>query len=118
MKSWEDLENDPAAAGFERRLMGYSGDGLPKGLAAAQGITASALMAMKFDPIRYVIPGYVAEGLTLFAGAPKIGKSWTALDLGIAVSAGGLAFGSIKCEQGDALYLALEDNPRRLQSRL
>ena len=97
MRSWDDIENDPAAA---------------------QGITASALMAMKFDPIRYVIPGYVAEGLTLFAGAPKIGKSWTALDLGIAVSAGGLAFGSIKCEQGDALYLALEDNPRRLQSRL
>lgn len=89
-----------------------------KGLAAAQGITASALMAMKFDPIRYVIPGYVAEGLTLFAGAPKIGKSWTALDLAIAVSTGGLAFGSIKCDQGDVIYLALEDNPRRLQSRL
>ena len=118
MKSWEDLENDPAAGGFERRQMPYIGEGSAKGLAAAHGITASALMGMKFDPIRYVIPGYVAEGLTLFAGAPKIGKSWTALDLGIAVSAGGLAFGSIKCEQGDALYLALEDNPRRLQSRL
>lgn len=82
------------------------------------GITASALMALKFDPIRYVVPGYVAEGLTLFAGAPKIGKSWTALDLAVSVSSGGLAFGSVKCEQGDVLYLALEDNQRRLQSRL
>ncbi|WP_161626343.1 AAA family ATPase [Sphingobium ummariense] len=75
-------------------------------------------MGMQFDPIRYVVPGYVAEGLTLFAGAPKIGKSWTAMDLAIAVSSGGVAFGSIKCQQGDVLYLALEDNRRRLQSRL
>ena len=82
------------------------------------GISASALMSMKFDPIRYVVPGYVAEGLTLFAGAPKIGKSWTALDLGVSVACGGSAFGSIKCDQGDVLYLALEDNQRRLQSRL
>lgn len=82
------------------------------------GISASALMSMKFDPIRYVVPGYIAEGLTLFAGAPKIGKSWTALDLGVSVSSGGSAFGSVKCEQGDVLYLALEDNQRRLQSRL
>lgn len=102
----------------ERGLGSRAAEAPPKGLAAAQGITASALMAMKFDPIKYVVPGYIVEGLTLFAGAPKIGKSWTALDLGIAVSCGGLAFGSVKCEQGDVLYLALEDNPRRLQSRL
>ena len=89
-----------------------------KGLAASKGITASALMGMKFDPIRYVVPGYVAEGLTLFAGSPKIGKSWAAMGLAIAVSAGGLALGSIKCDQGDVLYLALEYNLRRLQSRL
>lgn len=90
----------------------------PKGLAAAKGITASALMAKRFDPIRYVIPGYVAEGLTLFAGAPKIGKSWGVLDMGIGVAVGGQVFGAIQCEQGDVLYLALEDNERRLQSRL
>jgi hypothetical protein len=31
---------------------------------------------------------------------------------------GGVAFGSIRVEQGDVLYLALEDTPRRLQDRL
>ena len=51
-------------------------------------------------------------------GAPKLGKSWMALGLGIAVASGGRAFGSVPVEAGDALYLALEDSPRRLQSRL
>jgi DNA-binding transcriptional ArsR family regulator len=62
--------------------------------------------------------GYIVEGLTVFAGAPKIGKSWLMLALAFAVAVGGLALGSIACEAGDVLYLALEDNLRRLQSRL
>lgn len=41
-----------------------------------------------------------------------------ALSLGIAVAAGGLALGKIAVERGDVLYMALEDNPRRLQTRL
>ncbi|MGO4834567.1 AAA family ATPase, partial [Rhizobiaceae sp. 2RAB30] len=48
---------------------------------------------------------------------PKLGKSWLALDIGIAVATGGRSLG-VDCEQGDALYLALEDNQRRLQDRL
>ena len=82
------------------------------------GIRASELQALEFPPIKYVIPGYVAEGLTIFAGRPKLGKSWCCLDWGGAVASGGLAFGSVNCEAGDVLYLALEDNRRRLKSRL
>ena len=82
------------------------------------GISAKALMAMDFPPINYVVPGYIAEGLTLFAGSPKIGKSWMALGLGVAIASGRPAFGSIAVDQGDVLYLALEDNPRRLKRRL
>jgi hypothetical protein len=51
-------------------------------------------------------------------GAPKLGKSWFALGLGIAVGSGGAALAKIDVEQGDVLYLALEDNARRLQERL
>ena len=51
-------------------------------------------------------------------GAPKLGKSWFGLGLAIAVAAGGYALAKIEVEQGDVLYLALEDNARRLQSRL
>ncbi|WP_374139805.1 AAA family ATPase [Sphingomonas sp. 32-62-10] len=90
----------------------------PDGLAFRDGVSARALMTMTFPPIKFIVPGYIVEGLTIFAGAPKLGKSWACLGFGIAVASGGMAFGSIRCEQGAVLYLALEDNPRRLQSRL
>ncbi|RWK33780.1 AAA family ATPase [Mesorhizobium sp.] len=80
--------------------------------------TAADLQHMEFEPLRYVIPGYLAEGATLFAGKPKLGKSWLVLDWCISVAIGGYALGSIKCEQGDVLYAALEDNQRRLQRRM
>jgi len=83
----------------------------------APGIDAETLLGMEFAPIKYVVPGFVAEGLTILGGRPKLGKSWLALDFGIAVASGGPSLGAT-CEPGDALYLALEDNQRRLQDRL
>lgn len=80
--------------------------------------SAADLQHMQFEPLKYVIPGYLAEGATLFAGKPKMGKSWLVLDWCLAVAFGGFAFGAVKCEQGDVLYAALEDNPRRLQRRI
>jgi RecA-family ATPase len=68
--------------------------------------------------LEYVIPGYVVEGLTVLAGKPKLGKSWWAYDASIAVATGGKAMGMVECEQGDVLYLALEDNRRRVQDRI
>ena len=80
--------------------------------------TAAQLKSMSFPSLKYVVPGYIVEGLTLFAGKPKRGKSWACLDMAIAVASGGIALGGIKCEVGDVLYAALEDNPRRLQRRM
>lgn len=79
---------------------------------------AAELMATDFPEPRFAVPGIVAEGVTLLVGPPKLGKSWLALGLSIAVASGGRALGRIPVEAGDALYLALEDNGRRLQSRL
>jgi hypothetical protein len=79
---------------------------------------AGKLAAMTFDPIKFVVPGYIAEGATLLAGRPKLGKSWLALDMALAVASGGVCLGGVRCEEGDVLYLALEDNWRRLQSRI
>jgi hypothetical protein len=81
-------------------------------------ISARDLDAMEFEPIRYVVPGYIAEGLTLLAGRPKLGKSWLAMDVALAVASGGVCLGDVQCDRGDVLYLALEDNRRRLQSRI
>jgi hypothetical protein len=81
-------------------------------------INAETLLGMEFDPLEYVIPGYVVEGLTVLGGKPKLGKSWWAYDASIAVATGGKAMGAVDCNQGDVLYLALEDNRRRVQDRL
>lgn len=93
-------------------------DGAGRVAAYKTGISAAALMAKEFEPIRNVIAGYVVEGLTLLAGAPKLGKSWMALGWGHCVASGEPAFGTVAVEQGDVLYLALEDNERRLKKRL
>jgi len=82
-----------------------------------QPIDAETLLGMQFSPVNYVVEGYVAEGLTILAGRPKLGKSWLALGFCVAVATGGEVLGA-GCEQGDTLYLALEDNRRRLKDRL
>src|SRR5262249_51950910 len=62
--------------------------------------------------------GVLVEGLSLLAGPPKAGKSWLALDVCVSVASGGKALGTIPCQPGEALYLALEDTGRRLKGRL
>jgi hypothetical protein len=80
-------------------------------------ISASVLGAKQFTPVRWLMSGLIPEGLTLLAGKPKLGKSWLALDACIAVATGGTCLGATAI-QGDVLYLALEDNQRRLQRRM
>ncbi|MGH3342206.1 MAG: AAA family ATPase [Carbonactinosporaceae bacterium] len=80
--------------------------------------TADELMAMEFPEPRWAVPGILAEGVNLLAGPPKVGKSWLALGLGLDIAAGGRAFGAIPTQGGPVLYLALEDTPRRLQTRM
>jgi hypothetical protein len=80
-------------------------------------MSASAIMTKVLPPVRYVVEGYIAEGVTVLAGRPKSGKSWLALGIGVGVSMGGYALNT-RVEQGDVLYLALEDNERRMQKRL
>ena len=76
--------------------------------------TAAQIRYQEF-PIRYICEG-LTEGCTILAGRPKCGKSWAGLD-GLAVASGGEFLGR-ECVKGDVLYLALEDNPRRIKSRL
>jgi DNA-binding NarL/FixJ family response regulator len=68
------------------------------------------------EPV-WAVPGILPVGLSIIAGAPKVGKSWFALQIAQAVAAGGYALGR-KVERGPVIYLALEDPPRRLQSRM
>jgi hypothetical protein len=80
--------------------------------------TAADLRNKVFEPIKWIVRGYITEGASILAGRPKLGKSWLMLAVGLAVSHGGKCLGDIQCDEGDVLYLALEDNERRLQSRI
>jgi RecA-family ATPase len=81
-------------------------------------ITAAALKHLKFPPVLFVVPGLITEGLSILAGRPKLGKSWLALKISVAVAAGLVCLGNKRPAQGDVLYCALEDNQRRLQRRM
>ncbi|MCG3041934.1 AAA family ATPase [Streptomyces sp. S1A] len=80
--------------------------------------TADQLMAAEFPEPRWAVPGILSEGVNLLAGPPKVGKSWLSLGLGLSVAAGGKAMDAVPVEGGPVLYLALEDTPRRLQTRM
>jgi RecA-family ATPase len=69
-------------------------------------------------PIPWVVPGFITTGLTILAGAPKLGKSWLILGMAWALSVGGRVFGHIDVKPCEVLFLALEDTPRRLRDRL
>jgi hypothetical protein len=80
--------------------------------------SAATLRTKVFAPIRFCVSKYIPPGCGILAGRPKLGKSWLMLDVGLAVASGGSCLNQIITEEGDMLYLALEDNERRLQSRM
>lgn len=79
--------------------------------------TVDELLSTDFADPAWVVPGMLPTGLASLAGRPKLGKSWLALQLAIAVGSGG-RFLNREMERGFVLYLALEDSPRRLKKRL
>lgn len=84
---------------------------------ALQTFSLASLMEKDFPPVKWAVKGLLPEGTMLFAGKPKMGKSWLALGVCISIATGGKALGEYEVEVGDVLYLALEDQPRRLQTR-
>jgi RecA-family ATPase len=81
--------------------------------------TAAALQHKQFPPITYVVDGLIPDGLSMLVGRPKVGKSWMALDIALAVaSSDGTCLAGRKVAHGNVLYCACEDSERRLQSRI
>lgn len=80
--------------------------------------TIGSLMSKSFPAPRWAIEDLLPVGLGILAGAPKMGKSFLALDIAVAVSTGAKVLGEYQASKGEVLYLPLEDSERRLQSRL
>jgi len=87
------------------------------GRANAAGMTATELASTEFDPLVWVIEDLLPEGCYLLSARPKVGKSWLALQMAVSVAFGQSMWGK-RVDQGPAICLMLEDNKRRLKSRL
>ena len=80
-------------------------------------VSMTELYDMAFPPRTPVIEGLLYSGTYLFAGSPKIGKSFFMSQLGYHVATG-TPLWDYPVRQGSVLYLALEDDYGRLQGRL
>jgi hypothetical protein len=80
-------------------------------------LTAHHILTTDWPPPIWAIPGLLPTGLAILAGRPKLGKSWLALQIALAVATGGHVLGQ-KVEPGPVLFLALEDSPVRLKDRM
>jgi DNA-binding transcriptional ArsR family regulator len=89
----------------------------PGELPALDLLTADQILTAPWPEPVWAVPHLLPAGLTILAGRPKVGKSWLALQVARAVAAGGHVLAQ-RVEPGPVLYLALEDNPRRLQGRM
>ena len=80
-------------------------------------ITGKTLMSQPIEPLGFTISDILPHGLFILSGSAKVGKSWLALDLCNTVANGGQLW-DYPATQGEALYLALEDTPKRMRERL
>ena len=111
----EDLtENNPPEQTLEEklRLMQQMSDP-----AYLHTVSMSELYETVYQSRPPVIDGLLYSGTYLFAGAPKVGKSFLMAQLAYHVSTG-LPLWGYAVHKGTVLYLALEDDHRRLQGRL
>jgi RecA-family ATPase len=69
-----------------------------------------------FSEPAWSVPGIIPEGCCILAGPPKIGKSFLVLAIALAAAGGNRVLG-VEVQHRPVLYLALEDNARRLQTR-
>ncbi len=79
-------------------------------------ISARELQKKAFKPKEPLIEGFLYPGTYIFAGAPKVGKSFAMAGITCHVSSGEPMWG-YKVNRGTVLYLALEDTEERLQYR-
>lgn len=50
--------------------------------------TCEEIMTTVYKPIEFVVDRLIAQGLYILAGAPKVGKSWLALDMCLSIAKG------------------------------
>ena len=80
-------------------------------------VTMTELYDTVYESRPTIIDGLFQNGTYIFAGAPKVGKSFMMAQLAYHVATGKPLWG-YEVHQGTVLYLALEDGHERLQKRM
>ncbi len=118
------IQCSPPLSDAEVKRIADSADRWVAGTVAQQGIVPETLtmgrfisVALSLPNLEWAIPTFLPVGVTLLAGKPKMGKSWLALALALAIAEDGLALGTLPVTQGQVLYLGLEDSLRRIADR-
>lgn len=81
-------------------------------------IPVETLLATNYLDPTWLVPGLIPSGLIVLSAAPKIGKSFFALSMATAISAGGMILGKVRTSKGEVLYLDLEQPARKTKKRL
>ncbi len=80
--------------------------------------TARELDEADIPTPNWIIEGLLPTGLTLLAGAPKVGKTRLVTQIALAVATGENIFENIPVEKSGVLCLFLEDSTYRMRERL
>ena len=107
----EDDENSNTFDEFQREMIRMMDPSYLK------TVSMSELYDTVFQSKPPLVEGLLYPGTYIFAGAPKLGKSFLMAQLAYHVSTG-TPLWNYTVRKGTALYLALEDDYRRLQERL
>ena len=110
----EQVENNPPEESMEEILRELQRTSDPAYLPT---VSMNELYRNVYQSRPPVIDGLLYPGTYLFAGAPKVGKSFLMAQLAYHVSRG-LSLWGYTVHKGTVLYLALEDDHRRLQERM
>ena len=80
-------------------------------------VDAETLIESNIEPVEFVVDELLSVGLHVLAGAPKVGKSWLALQMCLSVALGNKLW-NFKTHKGTVLYLSLEDTRSRIKERI
>ena len=81
-------------------------------------VSANDIQKMDIPKINWIVEGLLPEGLALLAGRPKVGKSWLSSQLALSVASGSKTMDYFQSLKSKVVYIALEDNLRRLKDRI
>jgi hypothetical protein len=76
------------------------------------------LLEEPVQPVRWLVPGLIADGLTLLGGTPKSGKSYLAYSLALAVACYGRWLKQWDVDTGTVVFISLEDEENDTRQRL